>query len=133
MLDTPEGRRTLSGTVTLRTRRPDLTPTTDLARCHPATATSSVSGRYPEAAVDGSPATSWSPDADRAAFTVDLGHAERVGTVRPTWAKPPTSFTVEVSTDRHTWYTPNGTPARYVRVSVRGGTGAALAELDVRS
>ncbi len=28
---------------------------------------------------------------------------------------------------------PNGTPARYVRVSVRGGTGAALAELDVRS
>ncbi|MGQ4481842.1 discoidin domain-containing protein [Streptomyces sp. SAS_276] len=133
VLDTPEGRRTLSTTVTLKTRRPDLTPTADLARCHPATATSSVSGRYPEAAVDGSPATSWSPDADRASLTVDLGHAERVGTVRAAWTKRPTSVTVEVSTDRRTWHAPDGTPARYVRVSVRGGTGAALAELDVRS
>ncbi|MFJ3893584.1 glycosyl hydrolase family 65 protein [Streptomyces sp. NPDC090083] len=132
-LDTPEGRRVLSGTVTLRTRRPDLVPTGDLARCHPATATSSVSGRYPEAAVDGSPATSWSPDADRASLTVDLGRAARVGTVRPAWTKRPASAGVEVSADRRGWHAPNGTPARYVRVTVRGGTGAALAGLDVRS
>ncbi|WP_033286444.1 discoidin domain-containing protein [Streptomyces sp. NRRL F-525] len=133
-LDTPEGRRTLSGSVTLKTRRPDLTPTTDLARCRPATATSSTSGLYPEAAVDGSPATAWSPDADRATLTVDLGRAVRVGTVRPTWAKQPGSYRVEVSADRRTWHTPDGTPARYVRVTVRsGGKGAALAELNVRS
>ncbi|WP_427920183.1 discoidin domain-containing protein [Streptomyces sp. cg40] len=133
VLDTPEGRRTLSGTVTLKTRRPDLTPTTDLARCHPATATSSESGRYPEAAVDGSPATTWSPGADRASLTVDLGRPVRVGTVRPTWTKRPGSYTVEASADGRAWHAPNGTPARYVRVTVRGGTGAALAELDVRS
>ncbi|XUL90815.1 discoidin domain-containing protein [Streptomyces galilaeus] len=133
VLDTPEGRRTLSGTVTLKTRRPDLTPTTDLARCRPATASSSESGRYPEAAVDGSPATAWSPGADRASLTVDLGRPVRVGTVRPTWTKRPGSYTVEVSADSRTWHGPNGTPARYVRVTVRGGTGAALAELDVHS
>jgi trehalose/maltose hydrolase-like predicted phosphorylase len=133
VLDTPEGRRTLSGTVTLKTRRPDLTPTTDLARCRPATATSSESGRYPEAAVDGSPATAWSPGADRDSLTVDLGRPVRVGTVRPTWTKRPGSSTVEVSADGRAWHAPNGTPARYVRVTVRGGTGAALAELDVRS
>jgi hypothetical protein len=133
-LDTPEGRRTLTGTVTLKTRRPDLTPTTDLARCRPATATSSESGLYPEAAVDGSPATTWSPATDSAALTVDLGRTVRVGTVRPTWTKQPGAYTVEVSADRRTWHTPDGTPARYVRVTVRsGGKGAALAELDVRS
>ncbi|WP_405863195.1 discoidin domain-containing protein [Streptomyces sp. NBC_01515] len=133
-LDTPEGRRTLSGTVTLKTRRPDLAPTTDLARCRPATATSSVSGLYPEAAVDGSPATAWSPDADRASLTVDLGRAVRVGTVRPTWTKRPGSYSIDVSADRRTWHSPGGAPARYVRVTVRsGGKGAALAELDVRS
>ncbi|MBK3564006.1 discoidin domain-containing protein, partial [Streptomyces sp. MBT62] len=133
VLDTPEGRRTLSGTVTLKTRRPDLTPTTDLARCRPATATSSESGRYPEAAVDGSPATAWSPGADRASLTVDLGRPVRVGTVRPTWTKRPASYTVEVSADGRAWHAPNGMPDRYVRVTVRGGTGAALAELDVSS
>lgn len=132
VLDTPEGRRTLSGTVTLRTRRPDLAPTTDLARCRPATATSSESGLYPEAAVDGSPATAWSPGTDRASLTVDLGRSVRVGTVRPTWTKQPGSYTVEVSADGHAWHAPDGTPARYVRVTVRGGAGAALAELDVR-
>ncbi|MEW1826681.1 discoidin domain-containing protein [Streptomyces sp. NPDC088196] len=133
-LDTPEGRRTLSGTVTLKTRRPDLAPTTDLARCRPATATSSVSGLYPEAAVDGSPATAWSPDAERASLTVDLGRLVRVGTVRPTWTKRPGSYTVNVSADRRTWHAPDGTAARYVRVTVRsGGKGATLAELDVRS
>ncbi|MFJ9248056.1 discoidin domain-containing protein [Streptomyces sp. NPDC101776] len=131
-LDTPEGRRTLSGTVTLKTRRPDLTPTTDLARCRTATATSSESGRYPEAAVDGSPATAWSPAGDRASLTVDLGRTVRVRTVRPAWTKQPASATVEVSADGRRWHAPDGTPARYVRVAVRGA-GAALAELDVRS
>lgn len=50
-LDTPEGRRTLSGTVTLKTRRPDLAPTADLARCRPATASSAESGLRGRAAL----------------------------------------------------------------------------------
>ncbi|MFD5794203.1 glycosyl hydrolase family 65 protein [Streptomyces diastatochromogenes] len=131
-LDTPEGRLTLSGTVTLKTRRPDLVPTPDLARCRPAAATSAEPGLYPEAAVDGSPATVWSPAAERAALTVDLGREVNVGTVRPTWRKRPASSTVEVSADGRAWHRADGSAVRYVRVSVRGKA-VALAELDVRA
>lgn len=82
--------------------------------------------------MDGSPATAWSPAADRASLTVDLGRPVRVGTVRPAWTKRPLSYTVDVSTDRRTWHAADGTAARYVRIAVRG-PGGALAELDVRS
>ncbi|MFE0106203.1 glycosyl hydrolase family 65 protein [Streptomyces sp. NPDC059009] len=72
------------------TRRPDRTPTDDLARCRPATAESEAPGGYAQAAVDGSRATAWTPetsqaqaqaqaqaqdqdqDQDRAALTVGL-------------------------------------------------------------
>lgn len=129
-LETPTGPVRLTGTATLRTRRPDLAPTTDLARCRPATATSSEPGLYPEAAVDGSPATTWSPSAERASLTVDLGRGAQVGSVEPTWTEQPASYTVEVSADGQGWHAPDGTAVRFVRVTVRGP--AALAELDVR-
>ncbi|GAA5019426.1 glycosyl hydrolase family 65 protein [Streptomyces siamensis] len=129
-LETPEGRRTLTGTTTLRTRRPDLAPTSDLARCRKATATSSEPGLYPEAAVDGNAATAWAPDADRASLTVDLGRVTPVGSVRPSWTTRPASARVDVSADGRAWHAPDGGAARYVRVSVRGP--AALAALDVR-
>ncbi|MFH0519684.1 glycosyl hydrolase family 65 protein [Streptomyces sp. M41] len=130
-LDTPEGRYTLAGTVTLKTRRPDLVPTPDLARCRPVTATSAEPGSYAEAAVDGSAATVWSPSAERASLTVDLGRAVSVGTVRPTWVKRPESYAVEVSVDGRTWRRADGDGARFVRVRVRGE--AELAGLDVRT
>ncbi|WP_406011107.1 discoidin domain-containing protein [Streptomyces sp. NBC_00637] len=130
-LETPEGRYTLSGTVTLKTRRPDLSPTPDLARCRPATATSAEPGLYPEAAVDGSPATVWSPASERAALTVDLGRGVHVGTVRPIWRKQPAGFVVEVSADGRAWHRADKRAIRYVRVSVRG-TSVALAELNVQ-
>ncbi|MHA5049066.1 discoidin domain-containing protein [Streptomyces sp. SD15] len=130
-LDTPEGRYTLADTVTLKTRRPDLAPTGDLARCRRVTATSSEPGLYPEAAVDGNATTAWSPEADQASLTVDLGRPARVGSVRPTWTEPPTSYAVEVSADGHDWRAPGGgAPVRFVRVTVHGT--AALTELDVR-
>ncbi|MFD4409223.1 MULTISPECIES: discoidin domain-containing protein [unclassified Streptomyces] len=136
VLETPAGRVMLTDTATLRTRRPDLTPTADLARCRAVTATSSEPGLYPEAAVDGNRATAWSPAGERASLTVDLGRRVRVGTVAPTWTTRPVSATVEVSTDRHDWHdwhdwhAPNGAAARFVRVGVVGA--AALTELDVR-
>lgn len=130
-LETSEGRYTLSGTVTLKTRRPDLTPTSDLARCRPTTATSAEPGLYPEAVVDGSPATVWSPGAERAALTVDLGRGVHVGTVRPTWRKRPESSTVEVSADGRAWHRTDASAVRYVRVSVRGKA-VALAALAVQ-
>jgi trehalose/maltose hydrolase-like predicted phosphorylase len=60
------------GTLTVSTRRPDLAPTTDLARCQPATASSAQPGADPLAAVDGSPATGWQPQQIAASLTVPL-------------------------------------------------------------
>jgi len=130
-LETPDGRTTLTDSVPLRTRRPDLTPTADLARCRTVTATSSEPGLYPEAAVDGSPTTSWSPAAGQASLTVDLGHRVRIGSVRPTWAKRPASYAITYSADGHDWLAGRGAAARFVRVAVRGT--ATLAELEVRA
>ncbi|MFE9019880.1 glycosyl hydrolase family 65 protein [Streptomyces sp. NPDC007808] len=130
-LETPEGRYRLSGTVILKTRRPDLAPTADRARCRPVTATSAEPGAYAEAAVDGSAATVWSPAAERASLTVELGRAVRVGTVRPQWGKRPAAYAVEVSADGRAWHPVDGSAVRFVRVSVRGE--AELADLDVRT
>ncbi|HZJ05350.1 MAG TPA: hypothetical protein VFD59_07755 [Nocardioidaceae bacterium] len=52
-----------ASSLPIPTRRPDLTPTTNVARCKPATASSEESGMYAEAAVDGSTWTN-APPAD---------------------------------------------------------------------
>ncbi|MFE9724518.1 glycosyl hydrolase family 65 protein [Streptomyces sp. NPDC005794] len=118
---TPAGPRLLSGTLTLPTRRPDLTPTPDAARCRPATATSEAPGLYAEAAVDGSPSTSWSPDGATGTLTVALREATRIASLTPTWTDvAPASHTLETSLDGRTWrpYEPGAT-ARQVRLTVR--------------
>ncbi|MFD8799467.1 discoidin domain-containing protein [Streptomyces atroolivaceus] len=118
---TPEGPRRLSGTLTLPTRRPDLTPTPDAARCRPATATSEAPGLYAEAAVDGSPSTSWSPDGATGTLTVTLRQVTRIASIAPRWADAaPASHTLETSLDGRTWrpYEP-GDVARQVRLTVR--------------
>ncbi|MFE0171408.1 discoidin domain-containing protein [Streptomyces sp. NPDC059002] len=121
---------TADSPAVLRTRRPDLTPTTDAARCRPVTATSEDPGLYAAAAVDGNPATTWSPTARTASLTVDLGRPARIGAITPKWAVRPASQRVETSADGHTWHTPDATPARQVRITVRAGEKApALREL----
>jgi trehalose/maltose hydrolase-like predicted phosphorylase len=60
------------GRLTLPTHRPDRKPTTDLARCQPATASSAQPGADPLAAVDGSPATGWQPQQITASLDVPL-------------------------------------------------------------
>lgn len=94
-LHTPKGARKLTTTLELPTRRPDLTPTTNTARCRPATATSEQPGFYAAAAVDGDAATTWSPDpaAKTATLTVDLGPGTGKAKITPSWEKRPTSFT----------------------------------------
>ncbi len=119
---TAGGPRRLTGTLTLPTRRPDLTPTADAARCRPATATSEAPGLYAEAAVDGSPATSWSPDGAAGSLTVDVGpRPVRIAAVTPRWGDvPPVSHTVETSVDGRFWRPfLAGDTARKVRVTVR--------------
>ncbi|MFD5210334.1 discoidin domain-containing protein [Streptomyces anulatus] len=119
---TARGPRRLSSTLELPTRRPDLTPTADAARCRPVTATSEAPGLYAEAAVDGAPATSWSPDGAEGSLTVDLGARPlRLASVTPAWSDTaPASYTVETSLDGRFWrpYLAGDT-ARKVRVTVR--------------
>ncbi|ANZ18569.1 glycoside hydrolase [Streptomyces noursei ATCC 11455] len=127
-LATPEGDKLVSRGVpaVLKTRRPDLAATTDVARCATATATSEEPGLYAGAAVDGNATTAWVPDAADGTLTVDLGRTVTVGRITPHWtATRPTSYAVQVSRDGRHWTGTGGagrSPARYVRVVVHGDT-----------
>ncbi|MEU3710789.1 discoidin domain-containing protein [Streptomyces catenulae] len=125
-VETPQGVETARAgrPVVLTTRRPDLTPTDNAARCTPARATSEEPGMYAGAAVDGNATTAWVPDAADGTLTVDLGRTVTVGQITPHWnATKPVSYAVQVSRDGRHW-TGTGyagrTPARYVRVTVHG-------------
>ncbi|MGW2085884.1 discoidin domain-containing protein [Streptomyces sp. NPDC001880] len=116
----PIGPRLLARTLTLPTRRPDLARTTDAARCRPATATSESPGLYAAGAVDGSPATTWSPDGATGALTVDLGRAAAVTSAEPEWTQVrPSSYVLETSADGTHWqpYRAGGR-ARLVRLTM---------------
>ncbi|MEU6663341.1 discoidin domain-containing protein [Streptomyces sp. NPDC046821] len=128
---TPTGRATVGrGGLVLNTRRPDLEPTSDLARCHAATATSEDPGRYAEAAVDGNPVTSWLPDAKHASLKVDLGRTTPVSHVDVTGTR---AYTVTTSADGAHWrpYAP-GRSARYVRITENGNKPEPVEELIVK-
>ena len=74
-------------TLTLATGRPDLTPTADLVRCQPATASSAQPGADPLAAVDGSPATGWQPQQIAASLDVPLAHEAAIGGATIDWGQ----------------------------------------------
>jgi trehalose/maltose hydrolase-like predicted phosphorylase len=118
--------------LTIPTRRPDLMPTTNLARCKPATASSEEAGMYAEAAVDGSTATIWapSPQAGSGSLTVDLGTRTKVSGVLVQWTDAaPSSSSIQTSIDGTTWTAApptdpttgnfrNSVQARYIRVNL---------------
>jgi trehalose/maltose hydrolase-like predicted phosphorylase len=111
--------------LTVPTRRPDRTPTTDLVRCQDATASDSAPGAPPLAAVDGSPATDWQPSDLPARLTVPLREPDRISTARLTWGHEwppppapnvhpppgpvitlrPTAYDLLVSADGTSWHT----------------------------
>ncbi|MEV3854387.1 glycosyl hydrolase family 65 protein [Streptomyces sp. NPDC050095] len=129
-VDTPAGRKTVTaGGLTLPTRRPDRTPTSDLARCRPATATSEDPGQYAGAAVDGNPATTWLPARPGGALTVDLGAERAVRRVTVAGAR---ARRVETSADGRRWvpFAPGGA-ARFVRVTQTGEVAEPVGELTV--
>ncbi|MFD9903969.1 discoidin domain-containing protein [Streptomyces sp. NPDC059063] len=139
-LDTPQGKQVVSedAPAVLKTRRPDLAPTDNAARCTPAKASSEEPGMYAGAAVDGNTATSWVPDAATGTLTADLGEPVRVKKVTPTWTSvKPVSYDIQVSVDGEHWSdVDEPRVARYVRVTVRGEAGAkehpGIAELTVQ-
>ncbi|MEU1375467.1 discoidin domain-containing protein [Streptomyces triculaminicus] len=144
-LETPKGEQILTkdAPAVLKTRRPDLAPTDNAARCTTVTASSEEPGMYAAAAVDGNPATAWIPDGPNGELTTDLGKPVRVTKTTPVWSGPaPTSYNVQLSLDGRHWRdaaadTGSGgpVPARYVRVVVRGEVDAksrtGIAELTV--
>jgi hypothetical protein len=125
---TPHGLRTVrrGHSLTLATRRPDLTRTRDLARCGRVRASSSQPGAPALAAVDGSPATDWEPATVHATLTAPLAALSgQVRTITLRWGRMwpaapapnvppppgpvkvlrPASYTVQVSRNGHTWRT----------------------------
>ncbi|MFD4632374.1 glycosyl hydrolase family 65 protein [Streptomyces sp. NPDC058284] len=142
-LDTPQGEQVVSkgAPAVLKTRRPDLKPTTNAARCTSATATSQQPGMYAGAAVDGNTATAWVPDGARGRLTTHLARPVHVKKVTPTWSDTkPAAHTIELSLDGRHWHrasadTGEGRLARHVRVTVRGDAKAkkhpGIAELTV--
>ncbi|WP_367133191.1 MULTISPECIES: discoidin domain-containing protein [Streptomyces] len=144
ILDTPQGAKTVTkaAPAVLDTRRPDLAPTANAARCTAATASSEEPGMYAAAAVDGNTATAWVPDGPDGSLTTDLGKSVRVTEVTPTWTGPaPASYAVQLSADGRHWRDapPGGSAspvsARYVRVAVHGagpaGSRTGIAEVTV--
>jgi trehalose/maltose hydrolase-like predicted phosphorylase len=139
---TPGGLKTvqLGAAVILPTRRPDLLPTDDLARCRPIIASSSLPGSPAIAAVDGSPSTSWVAAKPQATLTVKLATLTVLGKIKVVrGSSDPFPYSVEASSDGIQWKTiatapatSNGTDefsapavqARFVRL-VFQGIGAA--------
>ena len=133
-------------TITLATRRPDLQPTSDLARCQPVTASSYVPGDEPVAAVDGSPATPWVATSPQATLTVQLAKRTNIKSVTVTRGSTASfSYSVETSTDGTTWhvvgtapasssgtdqFTFGPTQAQYVRLDFPGGGNAGMPDID---
>ena len=105
---TPGGSKTAEPGVALilPTRRSDLQPTDNLARCRQVTATSSLPGSPAVAAVDGSPATSWVAAEPRAALTVNLVAPVVLGKITVLrGSSEPFPYTVQASSDGLHWRT----------------------------
>ena len=79
---------------------------------------------YAEAAVDGSDATIWAPSEKTASLTADLGARTRLDGVTVHWTDTlPSSYAIETSLDGTSWSAKtSGTYARYVRVTLTGGS-----------
>jgi hypothetical protein len=147
-VQTPAGRVTVAPgqSVTMPTRRPDLQPTDDLARCQPVSASSHVPGDEAVAAVDGSTATPWVATDPQASLTVQLAKRTNIRSVTvDRGGSGSFSYRVEVSTDGSTWQvvatapaTSTGTDqldfpvtrAQDVRLEFPGGNGAAAPDID---
>jgi trehalose/maltose hydrolase-like predicted phosphorylase len=105
--------------VILRTQRPDLDPTTDVARCKPITAAASAQGYLPNAANDGSLTTSWIGAHQTDALTIDLERTFVVRSVRVWWGQTEATsvqgfnassklaraqdYAIDLSTNHTTW------------------------------
>lgn len=140
--------------VRLPTDRPDVGASDNLARCQPATASSSLRANQPGAAVDGNAVTSWRAATMTSSYQVKLGElAPRQATLVETatavirWGSTrPAQYAVSVLTASGQWQevdsgsVPSGgdlharwaeLKARAIRFDFSGGSAASITELDV--
>ena len=126
--ETPAGASTLQPgkSITMPTRRPDETPTDDVARCRAATV-APATAEPPQAAVDGTPATSWLAEEQGTRLQVDLGAAVPLGAVTITRPDVLAIATGKTDTDDHARTGPTRSAAETVAVSADGRTWQPLA------
>jgi trehalose/maltose hydrolase-like predicted phosphorylase len=129
-LEAPGGSVTLPAGATARlpTRRPDEAPTDDVARCRPVTATPATA-EPPQAAVDGTPTTSWLAEKPGTRVQVDLGAPVALGSIAI--ARPPVLAiaTGKTDVDNHAKTGPTRSASETVEVSADGGTWQTLARV----
>jgi trehalose/maltose hydrolase-like predicted phosphorylase len=132
--------------LAVSTRRPDLTPTTDLARCRPVSANADSPGFPALAAVDGETSTAWHATSPDAMLTVDLGTPVKLRQIVVHSEHKQNEFSLDVSLNGKDWVTvatrrtrnsanittPTTALARYVRYRVTPGAIASIRELVVR-
>jgi trehalose/maltose hydrolase-like predicted phosphorylase len=145
---TPSGPVTISPgqSITVPTRRPDLQPTSDVARCERVTASSYAPGDEPVAAVDGSPATPWVATDPQATLTVQLAKRTNISSASVVRGSSASfSYRIETSTDGSTWHVVATAPAnstgtdqfkfsptqaQFVRLDFPGGSGTSTPDID---
>ena len=123
---TPDGLKTVQAGIDLiiPTRRPDLQPTADVARCRKIIATSSAPGSPPVAAVDGSTATAWVAAGPHASLTVDLPSRVTLKGIKVTrGSREPFSYTVQASSDGSNWE----------KIATSAGTSNGVDEFTIQS
>jgi hypothetical protein len=114
--------------VTLPTRRPDETPTTDVARCRTATATPATA-EPPQAAVDGTPTTSWLADKPGVTLRVDLGAPIALDGITITRPDVLAIATGKTDVKNHAKTGPTKSASEVVEVSLDGQTWQELARI----
>jgi trehalose/maltose hydrolase-like predicted phosphorylase len=122
------GTRTLKSgkAITLATRRPDLSPTTNVARCSTAVA-QPATAEPPEAAVDGTDTTTWLAEQPGTAVTVDLGRTVALRDV--TVSRPPVLAIAPPDPTKKAVTGPVDSAGEDVAVSADGQTWTTLASV----
>jgi hypothetical protein len=136
----------LGASLAVSTRRPDLTPGQDLARCRPVVASTELPGYPALAAVDGATSTAWHASTPTATLTVDLGSVFKLKEIIVHSEHKTNGYTLSLSIDGKAWLpiatlktrnsanvtTHTNVSARYVRYTVTPGALASIRELVVR-
>ena len=140
--------------IQIPTLRPDLSPSNNLARCQPVTASSAMAANQPAAAVDGSMMTSWRTLSKTSSFEITLkaSHLPMAVPVETSgavihWRKvQSTNFTVYIKNQYREWQRVDSgvvsesdvlhirwaaTPSLAIRFDFYGDFPASITEIDV--